>query len=60
MGTTVSGSYAFRRGVSARMEEAGIEPSERAAILGHSVETNLKHYTFAKPKYLDRVRAALG
>lgn len=42
------------------MEEAGIEPSERAAILGHSVETNLKHYTFAKPKYLDRVRAALG
>lgn len=60
MGTTVSGSYAFRRGVSARMEAAGIEPSERAAILGHSVETNLKHYTFAKPKYLDRVRAALG
>ena len=59
MGTTVSGSYAFRRGVSARMEAAGIEPSERAAILGHSVETNLKHYTFAKPKYLDRVRAAL-
>lgn len=60
MRTTVSGSYAFRRRVSARMEEAGIEPSERAAVLGHSVETNLKHYTFAKPKYLDRVRAALG
>lgn len=58
--TKASGSYTFRRGMSARMEAAGIEPSERAAILGHSVETNLKNYTFAKPDYLDRVRKALG
>lgn len=59
-GMKVSGSYAFRRGISARLEYAGIEPSERAAILGHSVETNLRHYTFAKPDYLERVRVALG
>lgn len=59
-GFNVSGSYAFRRGLSARLEQAGIEPSERAAILGHSVETNLKHYTFANPAYLDRVKCALG
>ncbi len=25
----------------------GIETPDRAQILGHSVETNLKHYTFA-------------
>lgn len=56
----VHGSYAFRRGLSARLESSGIEPSERAAILGHSVETNLKHYTFAKPDYLSRVKTALG
>lgn len=55
----VHGSYAFRRGLSARLESKGIEPSERAAILGHSVETNLRHYTFAKPDYLNRVRNAL-
>jgi len=38
--TKASGSYTFRCGMSARMEATGIEPSERAAILGHSVETN--------------------
>ena len=59
-GFRVHGSYAFRRGLSARLESAGIEPSERAAILGHSVETNLRHYTFAKPDYLCRVKIALG
>lgn len=59
-GFRVHGSYAFRRGLSARLESAGIEPSERAAILGHSVETNLRHYTFAKPDYLNRVKNALG
>lgn len=59
-GFRVHGSYAFRRGLSARLESKGIEPSERAAILGHSVETNLRHYTFAKPDYLNRVKTALG
>lgn len=53
-------SYAFRRGLSAKLESKGVAPSERAAILGQSVETNLKHYTFAKPDYLDRVKAAMG
>lgn len=60
LGLSPKGSYAFRRGFSARLEAAGIEPSERAEILGHSVETNLRHYTFAKPDYLRRVKEALG
>lgn len=52
-------SYAFRRGLSAKLESKGIEPSDRAMILGHSVETNLRHYTFAKPQYLNRVQSVL-
>ena len=28
----------------------GIEAPERARILGHSVETNLKHYMFSRDK----------
>lgn len=28
----------------------GLEAPERARILGHSVETNLKHYTFSRDK----------
>ena len=38
-------SYAFRRTVNNRLEEAGFIPSERAYLLGHTPETNLKHYT---------------
>ena len=59
-GFKVHGSYAFRRGLSAKLESKGIPPSERAAILGHSVETNLKHYTFAQADYFSRVRSAMG
>lgn len=60
LGLPSKGSYAFRRGLSARLEAAGIEPSEQATVLGHSVETNLRHYTFAKPDYLKRVKEAPG
>ena len=37
--------YAFRRTVNNRLEEAEFTPSERAYLLGHSPDTNLKHYT---------------
>ena len=38
-------SYTFRRTVNNRLEEEGFTPSERALLLGHSSETNVKHYT---------------
>ena len=38
-------SYAFRRTVNSRLEEAGFTPSERAYLLGHTPDTNVKHYT---------------
>ena len=38
-------SYTFRRTVNNRLEEEGFTPSERALLLGHSPETNVKHYT---------------
>lgn len=44
-GVSGKSSYAFRRTVNNRLEEAGFIPSERAYLLGHTPETNLKHYT---------------
>ena len=38
-------SYAFRRTVNNRLEENYFTSSERAFLLGHSPETNLKYYT---------------
>ena len=37
----------------------GITVADRAAMLGHSIETNLRHYSFAQKDYLDNVRAIL-
>lgn len=39
----------------------GLKAPERARLLGHSVETNLKNYTFAKSdEYIDDVRKLLN
>lgn len=38
-------SYAFRRTVNNRLEEAEFTPSERACLLGHTPDTNIRHYT---------------
>lgn len=37
----------------------GISVADRAAMLGHSIETNLRYYSFAQKDYLDNVRAIL-
>ena len=60
LGIKSRGTYAFRRGLSAKMEKNGICVSERAAILGHSPETNFKNYTFAPANYLENVRTAIN
>ncbi len=40
--------------------EKGLESPERAKLLGHSVETNLRNYTYAKSdEYLDELRNVL-
>ena len=39
--------------------QLGISAADRAAMLGHSIGTNLKYYSFAQKDYLDNVRALL-
>lgn len=53
-------SYAFRREFNFRLEKAGVPVSYRAAVSGHSPETNLKNYTFAGHDLLDVVSNALN
>lgn len=37
----------------------GVTVADRAAMLGHSIETNLKYYSFAQKDYLGTVCAML-
>lgn len=47
----LSNNHAFRIALNSYvLIPMGIEAPERARILGHSVETNLKHYTFSREK----------
>ena len=39
---------------------AGVEAPERAKILGHSVEVNLRNYTFANRDYCNKTRKKLN
>lgn len=47
----LSNNHAFRIALNSYvLIPMGLEAPERARILGHSVETNLKHYTFSREK----------
>lgn len=37
----------------------GVSVADRAAMLGHSIQTNLMFYSFAQKDYLDNVRELL-
>lgn len=48
LGMTVTNNHAFRMSLNSNvLIPAGLPVTERARLLGHSVETNLKYYSFA-------------
>lgn len=49
LGLRLSNNHAFRMALNSYVfVPMGLTPAERAKILGHSVQTNLNHYTFAR------------
>lgn len=52
-------SYVFRRGVNQLLDECGVSPTNRAKLLGHTVQTNLSCYTFANRDVVEIGRKAL-
>ncbi len=50
----VTNNHAFRMSLNSNVFiPLGIPETERAALLGHSVETNLKYYSFGRKNNLD-------
>lgn len=57
LGLKLSNNHAFRMALNSYVYvPMGLPASERAKLLGHSVDTNLKYYTFARTEeYLDEL-----
>ncbi len=56
----VTNNHALRMSLNSNvLIPKGISVADRAAMLGHSIETNLRYYSFAQKDYLDNVRAVL-
>lgn len=62
LGLQLSNNHAFRMALNSYVYvPAGMDVATRAKILGHSVETNLRFYTFSRTdEYLDEVAEMLN
>ena len=56
LGIETSHNHAFRVAFNRKLHEMGFSPSDRALILGHSVETNERHYSFTDSRRLETIR----
>lgn len=56
----LTGTYTFRKEMNCKMQRANLNSSERAKLLGHSVMTNEKYYTYAEHKTVSIGRDALN
>ncbi|SEB02570.1 Site-specific recombinase XerD [Pseudobutyrivibrio sp. ACV-2] len=59
-GFHVTNNHALRMSLNSNvLLPMGISVADRAAMLGHSIQTNLQFYSFAKKDYLENVRDLL-
>lgn len=60
LGLKVTNNHALRMSLNSNvLIPLGISVADRAAMLGHSIETNLKFYSFAQKGYLGTVKDLL-
>ena len=60
LGIDAKGNHAFRRTLNSTMLANGIDVAIRSKLLGHSIETNLKYYSYPDMDYLDIARSTLN
>ena len=59
-GFNVTNNHGFRMSLNSNvLLPMGLSVADRAKLLGHSVETNLKHYSFESRDYVDKARCIL-
>jgi integrase len=60
LGIKISHNHAFRVAFNARLIEAGADCNERCLVLGHSMQTNERHYSFSDRRKAEDVRNKLN
>ena len=60
LGIGISHNHAFRVAVNARLIEAGVDCNERCLGLGHSMQTNERHYSFSDRRKVEDVKNKLN
>ncbi|MBO4679636.1 MAG: tyrosine-type recombinase/integrase [Lachnospiraceae bacterium] len=60
LGIKISHNHAFRVAFNARLIEAGADSNERCLVLGHSMQTNERHYSFSDRRRVDDVKDKLN
>lgn len=56
---TITNNHAFRVAFNARLIAAGVDGNERCLILGHSMQTNERHYSFSDKRRVEDVKNKL-
>lgn len=56
LGISTTNNHAFRMSLNSRMIDEGYEPRTRALLLGHSIETNERHYSLSDKRTLFDIR----
>ncbi|MBQ1745622.1 MAG: site-specific integrase, partial [Clostridiales bacterium] len=60
LGIPISHNHAFRVAFNAKLIEAGVDGNERCLVLGHSMQTNERYYSFSDRRKVENVRAKLN
>ena len=60
LGIGISHNHAFRVAFNARLIEAGVDCNERCLVLGHSMQTNERHYSFSDRRKVEDIKNKLN
>ncbi|MCR5200464.1 MAG: tyrosine-type recombinase/integrase [Saccharofermentans sp.] len=60
LGIETSHNHAFRVAFNTRLISAGVDGTQRCLILGHSMQTNERHYSFSDRRQAEEVRDKLN
>lgn len=56
----ISRNHAFRAAFNAKLIKAGVDCNERCLVLGHSMQTNERHYSFSDRRKVEDIRNKLN
>lgn len=60
LGINITHNHAFRVALNARLIAAGVDGNERCLVLGHSMQTNERHYSFGDKRRVEDIKEKLN